>query len=137
MTAPAAVSAREGRRYEVETRGHEWQRDGEAIDIFAYQGGGDYHNGPRCVKCGYGFCQHCQSLPDEDCDGGAARTTAAAKQRMADAAPQLLDGMQAIALRCGDPLTMTPAQLQDALYAVHEMAVAALRLARGETGGDL
>lgn len=47
-------------------RGHEWlTNDDGSIDIFGYDAG--YHNGPRCVKCGYGFCHHCQSLPDEDC----------------------------------------------------------------------
>lgn len=47
-------------------RGHVWQEfDGE-IDVFAYEDG-SYHNGPRCIKCGYGFCHHCQPGPDHDC----------------------------------------------------------------------
>lgn len=28
-----------------------------SIDLFAYEIG--YHNGPRCKKCGFGFCYHC------------------------------------------------------------------------------
>jgi hypothetical protein len=36
---------------------HKWQiRNGEP-DIFAYAEG--YHNGPKCIVCGYYFCQHC------------------------------------------------------------------------------
>lgn len=92
----AAVTSREGRPYEVEARGHEWLRnDDGSVDIFGYDG--DTHNGPRCVKCGYGFCHHCQSLPDEDCDGGAAQAAAAAKQRMADAAPALVEALECAA----------------------------------------
>ena len=37
---------------------HRWQTYGEDIDIFAYMVG-EYHNGPRCVTCGFGFCHHC------------------------------------------------------------------------------
>jgi len=48
--------------YEKETRGHIWKRDETGnVDIFAYDY--DYHNGPRCIKCGYGFCHHCSKLP--------------------------------------------------------------------------
>lgn len=55
------------REYEVNNRGHKWvtEEDGD-IDIFAYNPS-EYHNGPRCEACGYGFCHHCQSLPDCDC----------------------------------------------------------------------
>lgn len=55
-------------KYEIETRGHKWipEEDGSP-DIFAYDTG-DSHTGPRCSVCGYGFCQNCQDLPDEDCD---------------------------------------------------------------------
>lgn len=63
------MSEKDRRQYEIDTRGHQWQIDsfdGE-LDIFAYEAG-DFHNGPRCVKCGYGFCHHCQEMPDEDCD---------------------------------------------------------------------
>lgn len=37
---------------------HDWERDEEGkIDEFAtvYE----YHNGPRCNRCGYSFCIHC------------------------------------------------------------------------------
>ena len=55
------------RRYETENRGHEWQRNEDgSIDIFAYNHA-DPHNGPRCVKCGYGFCHRCEKIPDCDC----------------------------------------------------------------------
>lgn len=58
--------------YIKNTRGHEWavDEDGE-IDIFAFEIG--MHNGPQCVKCGYGFCHHCHELPEEDC--GVAPST--------------------------------------------------------------
>lgn len=38
--------------------GHDWELndDGE-IDFWAYQNGD--HNGPRCKKCGYFYCEHC------------------------------------------------------------------------------
>lgn len=53
--------------YEENPRGHEWQRneDGD-VDVFAFNPT-DPHNGPRCVRCGYGFCVHCHDLPEEDC----------------------------------------------------------------------
>jgi hypothetical protein len=37
---------------------HKWKMDGKEIDIFA-GGDGDFHNGPKCVRCGQGFCHHC------------------------------------------------------------------------------
>lgn len=48
-------------------RGHHWQTlaDGD-IDIFGYEGG-EYHNGPICVNCGYGYCHHCHDVPEVDC----------------------------------------------------------------------
>ena len=55
-------------KYETQegSRGHEWKREENGdIDIFGVDSG--YHNGPICVKCGYGFCHHCQRGPDEDC----------------------------------------------------------------------
>lgn len=55
--------------YEVNPRGHVWKtRDdvgSEGIDIFGYEIGN--HNGPICVNCGYGFCHHCEEIPDHDC----------------------------------------------------------------------
>lgn len=53
--------------YETETRGHVWKRESDgSIDIFA-GGDDDRHNGPACVNCGYSFCHHCESVPDNDC----------------------------------------------------------------------
>lgn len=53
--------------YETETKGHEWKKDSRGIvDIFAFHPA-IYHNGPLCVKCGYGFCHHCQQLPSKEC----------------------------------------------------------------------
>jgi len=54
------------RRYITERRGHTWRKNerGE-IDIMAYNVG--FHNGPVCEKCGYGFCHHCDEIPDEEC----------------------------------------------------------------------
>lgn len=50
---------------------HVWKTvdwgDGPEIDIFAVEYG-DYHNGPACVRCGYGYCHHCQLEPDEHCE---------------------------------------------------------------------
>ena len=40
---------------------HKWKRsdyDKRKVDSFAYEAG-EYHNGPRCVRCGVGFCWHC------------------------------------------------------------------------------
>lgn len=52
--------------YVKNPRGHEWEMVNGDIYVFAFNPG-DPHNGPRCVKCGYGFCQHCQEGPDHDC----------------------------------------------------------------------
>lgn len=53
-------------------RGHTWKRnENGSIDTFAYDwrdpDSGRQHNGPLCVVCGYGFCDSCESEPDEDC----------------------------------------------------------------------
>lgn len=41
-------------------RQHDWQRDeDDDIDIFAFNPH-DPHNGPVCVRCGEGFCHHCE-----------------------------------------------------------------------------
>ena len=52
------------------SHGHVWELNnhnnsdddsdyGKSVNIFAYEIG--YHNGPRCVNCGYEFCHHCLS----------------------------------------------------------------------------
>lgn len=46
---------------------HEWRTHEEApdkIDTFAYSIG--IHNGPVCVKCGYSYCQNCDT-PKKEC----------------------------------------------------------------------
>lgn len=62
-------------------RGHVWvTRDaydwdteeptvvGTEVDVMAFEAG-EYHNGPRCAVCGYGFCHHCNDSPQIDCPG--------------------------------------------------------------------
>ena len=47
-------------------RGHTWERDEDGqVDFTAFAV--DYHNGPRCVVCGYVYCEHCRLGPHEDC----------------------------------------------------------------------
>ena len=54
------------RPYELKRRGHVWKKDEDGyVEIFAYAEG--HHNGPQCVKCGYGFCHHCREVPAHDC----------------------------------------------------------------------
>lgn len=54
--------------YEKRTRGHIWRRDEDgSLDIFAYNPR-DPHNGPECIRCGYGFCHHCEVGPEQDCN---------------------------------------------------------------------
>lgn len=58
--------------WELDARGHVWAtNDDGTVDDFAYdyEGEAGYHNGPRCVVCGYSFCHYCQDTPDEDCEG--------------------------------------------------------------------
>ena len=49
---------------------HDWKREEDgSIDIFGYESG-DYHNGPGCKRCGWGYCHHCDpwdpnDLPEE------------------------------------------------------------------------
>ena len=40
--------------------GHVWEKNdyNDNVNIFAYSNG--YHNGPKCINCGYEFCQHCK-----------------------------------------------------------------------------
>lgn len=67
----------EKRLYEIDPKGHEWEKDEDgSVNIFATSDGN--HNGPRCVKCDYGFCHHCREMPDQECDGGARQNQAKA-----------------------------------------------------------
>lgn len=53
-------------------RGHVWKKEEDGdIDIFGMSAG--HHNGPVCVKCGYGFCHHCHELPQMDCPKATKR----------------------------------------------------------------
>ena len=62
------------REYCKNPRGHEWERDETGdVEIFAYSSG-NYHNGPRCVKCGYGFCHHCHDEPQQECSPDISQT---------------------------------------------------------------
>lgn len=46
-----------------DSHGHVWESDSVGqIDSFAYEIG--YHNGFKCVNCGYEFCKHCLSEAD-------------------------------------------------------------------------
>jgi hypothetical protein len=57
------------RPYETKrgARGHVWKRHEDGtLDILAYNLGG-YHNGPMCVRCGYGFCLNCFAGPQKEC----------------------------------------------------------------------
>lgn len=48
-------------------KGHVWQTDEDGdVEIFAYNPS-EYHNGPLCINCGYGFCHHCEELPEIEC----------------------------------------------------------------------
>lgn len=69
-------------------RGHVWLKssyDKREIDIFGFSAG--YHNGPRCVKCGYEFCHHCQSGPLTDCPKAKKKkkTRGSASRKASDA----------------------------------------------------
>lgn len=65
-------------RHDANTRGHTWKRedfDPREVDIFGLESSCGYHNGPRCVVCGYGFCHHChRDGPPEPCTGPKPKT---------------------------------------------------------------
>jgi hypothetical protein len=45
---------------------HIWiLNDDGIINMFAYSV--DFHNGPICKKCGYSYCEHCDS-PEKECE---------------------------------------------------------------------
>lgn len=47
---------------------HTWEQGEDGyINIFAFEEG--YHNGPKCVVCGYSFCHHCSDgkVPVKEC----------------------------------------------------------------------
>lgn len=64
----------------MNNKGHVWLTIGDSefadpddgsefndqIDIFAYTYG-EFHNGPKCKNCGYGFCHHCLNDPPFPC----------------------------------------------------------------------
>lgn len=56
-------------------RGHVWKEDEYGIDSFAGLDS-EEHNGPRCINCGYFFCQWCDDGPQEDCPKRSERETA-------------------------------------------------------------
>lgn len=61
------LDSKQAYAYIENNRGHIWELNKEGtVAIFAYNPY-DPHNGPKCVVCGYGFCHHCQELPDIDC----------------------------------------------------------------------
>lgn len=69
-------------KYEMETKGHKWvlnTYDNE-VDIFGYEEG--HHNGPKCELCGYGFCHHCQDLPEEECRIGVIEGELSSTQKL-------------------------------------------------------
>lgn len=45
--------------YEEGSIPHEWEMDAEDPNYVAYHELGDYHGGPRCIRCEMVFCQHC------------------------------------------------------------------------------
>lgn len=48
------------RDYIANPKGHVWKLDEDGnVDTFYLDY--DFHNGPGCVKCGYTFCEHCDS----------------------------------------------------------------------------
>jgi len=50
--------------FETKHPEHEWLRDSSGdVDPFGYEAG-DYHNGPRCSRCGFGYCEHCEALEE-------------------------------------------------------------------------
>lgn len=57
--------------YQQHIHGHIWQLDNNgSVDLFAYtlpeddESIGDGCNGPKCTRCGYTFCYHCEdSIP--------------------------------------------------------------------------
>lgn len=55
---------------DIETKiGHTWKlTTNGSIDIWGYCEG-DYHNGPLCERCGYGYCHHCtkESGIEQEC----------------------------------------------------------------------
>jgi len=59
----------EPKKYELNPMGHVWERNEDgSVNALAFDY--DDHTGPRCVVCGYVFCDNCQEMPDEECPGG-------------------------------------------------------------------
>lgn len=42
--------------------GHVWMED-EDGEIEEHANDGDWHNGPKCIVCGYDLCWHCNPEP--------------------------------------------------------------------------
>ena len=52
------------------------------IDSFAFESG-EFHNGPRCVRCGAGFCHHCHpERYDEECSPAAKKREASSDKKL-------------------------------------------------------
>lgn len=48
---------------------HDFVMDGDSVDVWQLDEG--YHNGPRCLRCGGIWCQHCHSeVFEEECSSG-------------------------------------------------------------------
>lgn len=67
----------------LDPKGHTWSREEDGdIDFFAFSVG--YHDGPRCTRCNYAYCQHCSpDGPPEECEAAAPP----AGERAGDAGP--------------------------------------------------
>lgn len=67
---------------------HKWQKndyDKRTVDMFAYEAG-EYHNGPRCVRCGAGFCHHCHPERMNEACGQKAKRKEASSDKNLDGA---------------------------------------------------
>lgn len=61
----AMLDKQNKRPYVINPMGHTWESGNDGIiEIFAFTRG-EYCNGPRCTKCGYGFCHHCIDWSNE------------------------------------------------------------------------
>jgi hypothetical protein len=75
---------------------HKWQMEHGVPNIFAYADG--YHNGPKCIVCGYYFCKHCNpsgwntscgNIDPEPGDDSKVSRQAAPNEKLSTSTPSL------------------------------------------------
>lgn len=95
------------------------------VDQFVCDSG--THNGPGCSVCGWSQCRHCDG-EIEPCDGGEWKRAYEARERVRDAAPDLLEALAELRRVCAD---IPAIERNPKFAAANQRALVAIAIAEG------